>query len=169
MGFLYLLWFLFNLKKCNLDTVSCQPSLEKLIRGSSHGIVFLKAMKGEGINISAFRVAAFCRAPLPSKARLITAAFVRDLKRTICIKNIIFGTSLNSSKWVSMGPVLQCDRLKGLWPSPAGQGSEAEEGYQVRSCWHACQRGCPGSCNHSGPCSSGQEGQEVSNFSTTGA
>lgn len=86
-------------------------------------------MKGEGINIRAFRVAVFYRVPLHSPARLITAAFVRDLKRTICIKNIIFGTSLNSSKWVSMGAALQCDHLERLWPSPAGRGSEAEEGY----------------------------------------
>lgn len=35
--------------------------------------------------------------------------------------------SLNSSKWVSMGASLQCDHLKGLWLSPVGQGSEAEE------------------------------------------
>lgn len=34
--------------------------------------------------------------------------------------------SFNSSKWVSMGAVLQCPHLKGLWLSPMVQGSQAE-------------------------------------------
>ena len=34
--------------------------------------------------------------------------------------------SFNSSKWVSMGAVLQCPHLKGLRLSPMVQGSQAE-------------------------------------------
>lgn len=36
--------------------------------------------------------------------------------------------SFNSSKWVSMGAALQCDYLKGLWPSLVGQGGPGQQG-----------------------------------------
>lgn len=87
---------------------------------SSHGVVFLKAMQGERINIRAFWVAALYRAP---PARLITAVFVKDLKRTICIKNLLLCYELEQFQAGFHGGCAAVWPLEELVAALASQGS----------------------------------------------